>query len=173
MPVYPCFCVHDAPGNLCPCPKNIMWWLRRDTLFAKGDAKRKDHDGNDLQYFDVPLDAKIMVETTQSVSASALKRLGTNVGPRSITEVADDDAIPEGGVSGDPEPIAGLIRDVLIGIFGSLIYDLLKDSGHKPEGPPGSKQWYCSWHFPPGFGGICAWASVRRELAVPDIPWRG
>jgi hypothetical protein len=89
MPVHPCFCVHDAPDNPCPCPKHIIWWLRRDTLFAKGDTRHKDHDSNDLQYFDVQLEATIMVEMTHAVSAAALKRLGTNVNPRSIIEIAD------------------------------------------------------------------------------------
>ena len=95
--VRPCLCVHDSPDSPCPCPPHL-WWLRADMIVDDGDADREDHEGNKLQYFDVLVESKIMVETMQSVSAGALKRLGKNISERAITDLADS---PDGRPGSD------------------------------------------------------------------------
>jgi len=87
--VTPCFCVQDSPENPCPCPPRL-YWLRGDMIVAEGDAGRKDHDGLELRYFDVPVESTIVVEIMRSVSAGALKRLGADISDRAITELAAD-----------------------------------------------------------------------------------
>ena len=99
-PVWPCLCVHDSPENPCPCPPHI-WWLRSDMILAEGDAGRKDHEGNELRYFDVLAESKVIVESVQTVSAGALEGLDGNYSARAIGGVADS---PEGGRPGSGAP---------------------------------------------------------------------
>jgi hypothetical protein len=84
-PVFPCLCVQDSPDSPCPCPPRV-WWLRSDMIVAEGKANRKDHQGNELEYFDVRVDSKIVVETMHSVSAELLRtRLWTRDGLMRLT----------------------------------------------------------------------------------------
>ena len=57
-------------------------------IVAECSAGRKDHDGQELRFFDVLEDSKIMVESLQPVSAGALKRLGDTISPDSVRDLA-------------------------------------------------------------------------------------
>jgi hypothetical protein len=63
------------------------WWLRGEAVIDEGKAGRKDHDGQELQFFDVLVDSKIMVESLRPVSAGALKRLGARVSPEQLRDL--------------------------------------------------------------------------------------
>lgn len=126
-PVFPCLCVHDSPDNPCPCPPWI-WWLRSDMILAEGGAGHKDHEGNELRYFDVAVESKIVVESMQTVSAGALKSLGGNLSPSAVAGVAD----AEGGGTGSTTIAAlpaGLVAwglGVLGGVMGNMIWEAMK-----------------------------------------------
>lgn len=80
----PCLCVQDSPQNPCPCDDTSFWWLLEDAIIGGGNAGRRDHHGQELQFFDVLIDSKIMVETVRPVSAGVLKGLGQNISPETI-----------------------------------------------------------------------------------------
>jgi hypothetical protein len=91
--ILPCFCVHDSPDSPCPCMRGddrFFWWLVDDAVVREGPSGRKDHEGNELQFFDVLLDSQIMVESLQPVSTGALKRLGDTISAQSVRGLASD-----------------------------------------------------------------------------------
>jgi hypothetical protein len=53
----------------------VVWWLWADAIVAQGGAGRKDHQGKELQFFDVLLESQVVVESLRSVTAGALKTL--------------------------------------------------------------------------------------------------
>jgi hypothetical protein len=80
-PIWPCICVQDSPENPCPCNPDHRWWLRDDTIIAHGKSGRRDHEGKELQFFDVLVDSKIMVESVELVSAGELRGMHNPVTP--------------------------------------------------------------------------------------------
>lgn len=124
-PVQPCLCVQDSPDNPCPCPPGRTWWLRSDMILAEGDSGRKDADGNELRYFDVPVESRILVESMQSVSAGALKKRGGKISPSRVRGITDR----QGGRGGlGTSAIMGW-DDILIGLAISLAAGLLIEGG--------------------------------------------
>jgi hypothetical protein len=115
--ISPCFCVWDSPDSPCPCMTDeSRWWLRVEAVVDEGKAGRKDHDGQELQFFDVLVDSKIMMESLQPVSAGTLKRLG--------------DKIRVGGLVTSPPGGSGsiaMVEEVVLGIVLGLL--LLDDAG--------------------------------------------
>jgi hypothetical protein len=86
--VRPCFCLHDSPLAPCHCSTDeSRWWLRSEAVIDEGNASRKDHDGQELRFFDVLVDSKIMVESLKPVSAGTLKRLGATVSPDELRDL--------------------------------------------------------------------------------------
>jgi hypothetical protein len=84
----PCFCVHDSPDSPCPCMEDEpRWWVPADAILREGGADRKDHAGQELQYFDVDINATVMVESLQPVKIAALKALGGTAAPQEIQEL--------------------------------------------------------------------------------------
>jgi hypothetical protein len=125
MPLRPCLCVQDSPENPCPCNTGTLWWLREDAIVAQGKSERKDHHGKELQFFDVAVESKIMVESLQPVSAGVLKSLGNGVTPERLLDLAADRDTDGSAVPGTMQSV---VKDILIGILGGLLYDLLKDA---------------------------------------------
>ena len=106
--IWPCFCVHDSPESPCPCMDAPRWWLAADAVLNEGDAGRKGHDDEELQFFDVRLDSQIMVESLQRVSTSYLKRLEAAVSPERFRDLMS------GSGSGGPGVVAKDVVDELI-----------------------------------------------------------
>ena len=121
-PVQPCLCVQDSPDNPCPCPPGRTWWLRSDMILAEGDSGRKDADGNELRYFDVFLESRILVESMQSVT---LKKRGGKISPSRVGGIAD----PQGGGGGLGTSALMGWDDILIGLAISLAAGLLIEGG--------------------------------------------
>jgi hypothetical protein len=90
----PCFCVQDSPESPCPCMHDgwFLWWLREDAVVREGKSGRKDHEGKELQFFDVLVDSQIMVESLQPVSTGALKGLGDAISPQRVRELVSSSA---------------------------------------------------------------------------------
>jgi hypothetical protein len=86
--IQPCLCVQDSPQNPCPCDTGMFWWLLADAVIGEGNAGRKDHRGQELQFFDVLVDSKIMVESVRPVSAGLLKGLGENISAEVVLQAA-------------------------------------------------------------------------------------
>jgi len=82
--VHPCYCVHDSPQNPCRCVSGPFFWLSRGGIIGEGNSGRKDQQGKELQYFDVLVDSKIMVETVRPVSAGVLKSLGEAISDEAV-----------------------------------------------------------------------------------------
>ena len=78
--VRPCFCDPDSPRSPC-LTDEARWWLRREDVVNEGNAERQHHDRQGVQFFDVRLDSRIMVESVQPVSAETVKRLEASVSP--------------------------------------------------------------------------------------------
>lgn len=118
--IRPCFCVQDSPDSPCPCMTDeSRWWLLGETVVDEGNSGRRDHDGEELKYFDVLIDSKIMVESLQPVSAGALKRLGDKISPERVGGLV---TAPPGG-SGS----IAMVEEVVLGIVLGLA--LLSDAG--------------------------------------------
>jgi hypothetical protein len=123
-PVSPCFCVHDNPQNPCPCGP-LVWWLRSDMIVGQGNAGKKDHEGKELQYFDVLVESKILVESVRAVSAGALKHLGGRLSPeKGKLGVADSGGRPPG--SGTKSIIVPLI-EILAGLTTAVLFSLANE----------------------------------------------
>jgi hypothetical protein len=131
----PCFCVQDSPDSPCPCMEHdpFFWWLMDGAIAREGNSGRKDHEGKELQFFDVLVDSQIMVESLQPVSAGALKNLGDRISAQRVRELASDSG------PGVPESIAKAALDwkkILLEILAYLI-DKYWDELVKPiEWPP-------------------------------------
>lgn len=114
--ISPCVCVHDSPDSPCPCMLDeSRWWLRGEHVIDEGNAGRKDHDGQELRFFDVLVDSKIMVESLQPVSAGALKKLGDTISPERVRDLASDSGF------GVTPFIAKPFRDIS-DVFRTLFY---------------------------------------------------
>ncbi len=127
-PIGPCFCVQDAPDSPCPCEGYPVFWLWAESIVAEGPSGREGHGGKDLQFYDVLVDAKIMVESVQAVSAGALKALGDKVTPQRIAEVAAGPCGRDGGGGGGGAPTTiarNPLWDIFIGIVVSAIWEEL------------------------------------------------
>jgi hypothetical protein len=91
--ILPCFCVHDTADSPCSCMHGddpFFWWLVDDAVVHEGESGRKDHEGKELQFFDVLLDSQILVESLQPVSTGALKRLGDTISAQRVRGLASD-----------------------------------------------------------------------------------
>jgi hypothetical protein len=124
--IHPCFCVHDSPESPCPCMEDEpRWWLPGDAILREGDGGRKDHHGQELQFFDVLVDATIMVESVQPVSVRALKALGSDVSPDAIVDLTARAA----GIATMAKPVGSpdlSWHNILETIIESAVSDLLK-----------------------------------------------
>ena len=90
-PITPCFCVQDSTDSPCECMRGEHWWcLREDAVTREGNSGHKEHEGNDLKFFDVLVDSQIVVESPQSVSTAALKGLGDAISAQRIRGLASD-----------------------------------------------------------------------------------
>ena len=90
------------------------WWLRGETIVREGNAGRKGHDGQELQFFDVLLDSTIMVESLQPLDAGTLKRLGDTVSPELVHDLMSGSGSGFGVVA-KPIDWAKVIKFVLRG----------------------------------------------------------
>jgi hypothetical protein len=134
--IRPCFCVQDSPENPCRCMIDSFFWLREDDIFAEGNAERKDHDGQKLQFFDVHLDSKIMVESLRPVSAGALKRLGDTISSEQLLEVASETATGLGVAYAKPKKVPKRLIDIILTLLG-LVGDEIGLFDPIPWPPPG------------------------------------
>jgi hypothetical protein len=82
-----------------------------DGILAEGNAGRKDHHGQELRFFDVLIDSKVMVETVRPVSAGALKGLGQNISPETALAGLLSDAGGLGTIQS--KPLTPAQRDAL------------------------------------------------------------
>ncbi len=136
----PCLCVWDSPQNPCRCDDGMLWWLPADAIIGEDKAGRKDHHGKELQFFDVRIDSKILVETVRPVSAGALKGLGQNISPQTV--LLTGLLLDAGGKS---RPLTQKEKNWLMDfleaggdVVGSLLEDLfapLRFPGWPPEPP--------------------------------------
>jgi hypothetical protein len=120
--ISPCLCVQDSPASPCPRITNeLRWWLRGEAVIDEGNAARKDHDGQELQFFDVLVDSNIMVESLRPVSAGALKRLGANLSPEELRGLMSGSG-PAGGVSASiVDVILSAAKEVLNEVLGGAL----------------------------------------------------
>lgn len=123
--ISPCFCVQDSPESPCPCMTDeSRWWLRSEAVIDEGNAGRKDHAGQELQFFDVLVDSKVMVESLQSVSAGALKRLGAAVSRERVGGLATASPGGSGSIAMVEEVVLGIVLGLLLlddaGVFDSV-----------------------------------------------------
>jgi hypothetical protein len=146
-PISPCLCVWDSPESPCPCDYPTRWWLPDDAIVAHGRSGRKDQEGSELEYFDVLVESNIMIESLHAVRAGAIKNLGNRVTPQRIFDLATESVRNE-----IPYQVVPFIKDILVGLFTSLVYDRFKEgdtfvtdtskliadlieNGWKPPGP--------------------------------------
>jgi len=69
-----CNCVQDTPENPCPCYNSPIWWIKSEDIVEQGESDKKDHDGNELSYYDVDINAKVLVESIKSANINSLTR---------------------------------------------------------------------------------------------------
>jgi hypothetical protein len=74
-PIWPCYCVQDSPDSPCECAKGMRWWLMDSAIVAHGSSGKKDSHGNELEFFDVSVESKIMVESIRPITAATLKKI--------------------------------------------------------------------------------------------------
>lgn len=132
----PCFCVHDSPDSPCPCMDHdwFWWWLLDDAVVREGKSGRKDHEGKELQFFDVLVDSQIIVESLQPVSAGALKGLGDRISRQRVRDLITNPApaVP-GSIALEIPP---WLRDWLLSILKDLIEKYWDDLIKPIEWPP-------------------------------------
>ncbi len=68
----PCLCVQDSPDNPCPCDHSTVWWIMRGDIVKKGRSTKRDHDGNKLYFFDIDINANVLLQSMKSVSIKTL-----------------------------------------------------------------------------------------------------
>jgi hypothetical protein len=138
--IQPCFCVHDTPDSPCPCMHGddpFFWWLLDSAVVGEGNSGRKDHEGQELQFFDVLLDSQIIVESMQPVSAGALKSLGDTISAQRVRGLVSEPG-PGAPQSIAMAPIPPIVWKILIQIAGYLIdkyWDELTEPIHWPPKP--------------------------------------
>jgi hypothetical protein len=128
--ISPCFCVQDSPDSPCPCMTDeSRWWLRGEAVVDEGKAGRKDHDGHALEFFDVLVDSKIMVEALLPVSVGALKRLGGVVSPEQLAGLTTGSGSGYGVIAFWQE-VKDVIDGALDEIMPSIDWQTFVKEGH-------------------------------------------
>jgi hypothetical protein len=120
--IMPCFCVQDSPENPCPCMHGgdpFSWWLLDSAVVSEGGSGRKDHDGKELQFFDVLVDSQILVESVQAVSAGALKALGDTISAQRVRGLVSDSG--PGAAPSIAMEIPPWVRKLLLQIAAYLV----------------------------------------------------
>lgn len=120
-----------------PSSQHTSWWLPAEAIVDEGKVERKGREGEELQFFDVPLDSNIMVESVDSVSAHALARLGDKISPERVRGLT---TAPPGG-SGSIAMLDELVAfGIVIGIAALAdagAFDSVTDMIDKAKGKAG------------------------------------
>ena len=131
-------CVQDSPESPCSCMHGdfdpVWWWVADTAVVRDGKSGRHDHDGTELQFFDLSVDAQIVMESTRPVSVAAVKSLGDTISAERVRGLASGSG--PGGPDVIEESIPGWAFKALIEIAEYLKDNYLDEIVKPIQWPP-------------------------------------
>ena len=107
----------------------MVWWLLDSAIVAHGSSGKKDSHGNELDFFDVSVDSKIMVESIRPVSAAKLKKLERGDTSQSIPPLQTMMAANSFGGGGGAAPNPAFWVELGWALVTALIVEGAKEVG--------------------------------------------
>ena len=125
-----CFCVQDSPDNPCRCHGPIIW-LPKDKIFKAGKTGRKDTGSNEIFWFRLDQNTKIVVDAQIPSTAGLYEQALREFGGKLATPIAN---VPPPG----PQPL----HPITLAFYGFMVLNALGVF----DGPPSWKVDLCKKH---------------------------